>query len=217
MAIDNNTSYELTGAQVKDLAQKIRNKADNNVFVGASSSVAGSKGLVPAPAIGDDTKFLKGDGTWAAAGGGGGNAVTYIATDLLQMVYTTALQDAQMKGISSILNNLMFPNQGFVFLTEDGTEVVPADEICEKFGQGYSIKLKCMFQQYGGLNVPPGSEKINGSIIAADPYSFTNFPMTMSFMHDNATNVGSGGTFVVKAQQSAQGSDSKKYATFSKL
>ena len=33
MAIDDNTSYELTGYQVKDLAQKIRNKADNNVFV----------------------------------------------------------------------------------------------------------------------------------------------------------------------------------------
>ena len=28
MAIDNDTSYELTGAQIKDLAQKIRNKAD---------------------------------------------------------------------------------------------------------------------------------------------------------------------------------------------
>lgn len=67
MAIDNDTSYELTGAQVKDLAQKIRNKADNNTFVGASSSVAGSKGLVPAPAIGDQGKFLKGDGTWGVA------------------------------------------------------------------------------------------------------------------------------------------------------
>lgn len=67
MAIDNDTSYELTGAQVKDLAQKIRNKADNNVFVGASSSVAGSKGLVPAPAVGDDSKVLRGDGTWGSA------------------------------------------------------------------------------------------------------------------------------------------------------
>ena len=217
MAIDNDTSYELTGAQVKDLAQKIRNKADNNVFVGASSSVAGSKGLVPAPAIGDDAKFLKGDGTWAAAGGGSNNTATYIATDMLQMRYTAALQDAQMKGVGNILNNLMFPNQGFVFLKEDGSEIAPADEICEKFGQGYDVKLKCMFQQYGGINVPPFGEKYNGSITAADPYSSTNFPMVMSFMHDNATNVGSGGTFVVKTQQSAQGSDSKRYATFSKL
>lgn len=64
MAIDNDTSYELTGAQVKDLAQKIRNKADDNTFVGSSSSVAGSKGLVPAPSAGSQNSFLKGDGSW---------------------------------------------------------------------------------------------------------------------------------------------------------
>lgn len=74
MAIDNNTSYELTGAQVKDLAQKIRNKADDNVFVGSSSSVAGSKGLVPQPQAGDNTKFLSGDGTWKTVSGGGETA-----------------------------------------------------------------------------------------------------------------------------------------------
>lgn len=34
------------------------------------SGAGGTKGLVPAPGIGDSTKFLKGDGTWAAAGGG---------------------------------------------------------------------------------------------------------------------------------------------------
>ena len=66
MAIDNDTSYELTGAQVKDLAQKIRNKADDNLFLGASSNTAGSKGLVPAPAAGDQNKILAGDGTWKA-------------------------------------------------------------------------------------------------------------------------------------------------------
>ncbi len=133
MAIDDNTSYELTGYQVKDLVGKIRTKAEasslasvatsglysdligsptiptvnngtltikqnsttidtftanqsTNVtvdlsdttysdFVGATSSVAGSAGLVPAPAIGDDTKYLKGDGTWSTVSGGGGNAL----------------------------------------------------------------------------------------------------------------------------------------------
>lgn len=41
-----------------------------DAFVGDSGS-GGTKGLVPAPAIGDATKFLKGDGTWATAGGSG--------------------------------------------------------------------------------------------------------------------------------------------------
>lgn len=76
MAIDDNTSYELTGAQVKDLANKIKAKAADNIFVGATSAIPGSKGLVPAPQAGDDTKFLSGDGTWKTAGGGG---TTYTA------------------------------------------------------------------------------------------------------------------------------------------
>ncbi len=64
MAIDDNTSYELTGAQVKDLANKIKGKAADNTFVGATPAAPGSKGLVPEPQAGDDTKFLSGDGTW---------------------------------------------------------------------------------------------------------------------------------------------------------
>lgn len=127
MAIDDNASYELTGYQVKDLAQKIRAKADSaslasvalsglysdivgtptipivyngtltiqqngttlgtfsanqstdttidltgggatySDFTGATSSSAGTHGLVPAPAAGDQEKVLTGDGTWKNA------------------------------------------------------------------------------------------------------------------------------------------------------
>lgn len=70
MAINDNTSYELTGAQVKDLANKIKGKAADNTFVGATSAAPGSKGLVPQPQAGDDTKFLKGDGTWTTVSAG---------------------------------------------------------------------------------------------------------------------------------------------------
>lgn len=42
------------------------------VMGGATSSVAGAQGLVPAPAAGDQDKYLKGDGTWAAVSGGSG-------------------------------------------------------------------------------------------------------------------------------------------------
>ena len=154
MAIDDNKSYELTGYQVKDLAQKIRAKADSSslasvatsglysdltgaptiptvyngkltitmngtnvgeftanqstdttvaltsgssytagngisidanneisiddtvvaeladlpgVMIGATSSTPGVGGTVPAPAAGDEGKFLQGDGTWGTA------------------------------------------------------------------------------------------------------------------------------------------------------
>lgn len=40
----------------------------NNVdtMVGATSTKAGTRGLVPAPATGDSEKYLKGDGTWGS-------------------------------------------------------------------------------------------------------------------------------------------------------
>ena len=36
-----------------------------DVFTGATSLAGGASGLVPAPAAGDNEKFLRGDGTWA--------------------------------------------------------------------------------------------------------------------------------------------------------
>ena len=47
-------------------------------FGGASASENGIRGQVPTPLAGDEGKFLRGDGTWAAAtatGGGGGSTV----------------------------------------------------------------------------------------------------------------------------------------------
>lgn len=40
-------------------------------FTGATSSTAGTNGLVPAPASGETDKYLKSDGTWATVQGGG--------------------------------------------------------------------------------------------------------------------------------------------------
>lgn len=40
-------------------------KIFSKTFGGASSSASGSTGVVPAPEVGDQNKFLKGDGTWA--------------------------------------------------------------------------------------------------------------------------------------------------------
>lgn len=65
-----------------------------DVFVGDSGS-GGTKGLVNAPATGDSTKFLKGDGTWASIPGGG-DALT--SNPLSQFAATTS---AQLAGVMS--------------------------------------------------------------------------------------------------------------------
>lgn len=95
MAIDDNEDYTLTGAQVKDLAARIKAggtaytagnginiDANNEISIddtvvaelsdlpgdmtGATSGDAGAHGLVPAPAAGDQSKVLSGAGTWVA-------------------------------------------------------------------------------------------------------------------------------------------------------
>jgi len=45
-----------------------------SVMTGAGASSAGASGLVPAPASGDNTKFLRGDGTWQTVSSGGSGA-----------------------------------------------------------------------------------------------------------------------------------------------
>jgi hypothetical protein len=47
-------------------------------FTGTDGTAAGAAGLVPAPATTDAGKFLKADGTWDTAGGGGGTLYTTI-------------------------------------------------------------------------------------------------------------------------------------------
>lgn len=48
------------------------NKANNTAFTGTDGVNNGTMGLVPAPTTNDANKFLKADGTWDTAGGGGG-------------------------------------------------------------------------------------------------------------------------------------------------
>lgn len=53
--------YELVG--------DINTNTTYSAFTGATATAAGKAGLVPAPATGYNTRFLRGDGTWAEAGG----------------------------------------------------------------------------------------------------------------------------------------------------
>lgn len=63
-------------------------------FTGTDGTVAGDAGLVPAPATTDAGKFLKADGTWSEAGGGGTTVVDtpgISTTDAISQQAATAL------------------------------------------------------------------------------------------------------------------------------
>lgn len=67
MAIDDNTSYELTGAQVKDLASKINAKADTSSLATVATSGAYSDltGTPTIPTVNDATLTITQNGTSA--------------------------------------------------------------------------------------------------------------------------------------------------------
>lgn len=65
-----------------------------SAFVGTDGQTAGTAGLVPAPATTDAGKFLKADGTWDVAGGGGPTVVQTTGTsttDVMSQNATTSM------------------------------------------------------------------------------------------------------------------------------
>lgn len=75
---------------------EIAAQAEDTLFVGTDGVSAGSAGLVPAPTIGDQDKYLKSDGTWSEVSGGGGS-ITPVqttgtsTTDVMSQNATTSM------------------------------------------------------------------------------------------------------------------------------
>jgi hypothetical protein len=62
---ENNKKIVITKGDSSSTEIELPEAATYSAFTGASAEGAGSDGLVPGPAIGDQDKFLKADGTWA--------------------------------------------------------------------------------------------------------------------------------------------------------
>lgn len=71
-------------------------------FTGATSSTAGAHGLVPAPAAGDEGKFLQGDGTWATVQSGqtytAGNGIDIDANNEISVDTTVVATQTDLSG-----------------------------------------------------------------------------------------------------------------------
>ena len=86
-------------------------------FSGASSSSAGAEGLVPAPAAGDQDKYLKGDGTWATVQSGGATVTTFYfngTTSIYKEAAMTTLANKQdiLTALESGQVFVKYPNIG---------------------------------------------------------------------------------------------------------
>lgn len=76
---------------------------------GASSSQAGAAGLVPAPKIGEQNKFLRGDGTWAEAGLTEEEKSTLAdsASKLGSLIGDSAKEDGSIPSVAEIASDVL--------------------------------------------------------------------------------------------------------------
>lgn len=76
-------------------------------FVGTDGTAAGTAGLVPAPATTDAGKFLKADGTWDTAGGGGPTVVQTTGSSTTDVMSQKAVTDELYPQYATKTNNVI--------------------------------------------------------------------------------------------------------------
>ena len=103
-----------------------------NAFKGATGAAAGAAGLVPAPAQGDQAKFLKADGTWATPANTTYEEATPDSAGLM-----SAADKTKLNGIEAGANKYTHPSytpkaSGLYKVTVDATGHVSAAAAVEK-------------------------------------------------------------------------------------
>lgn len=168
-----------------------------SAFVG-DSGAGGTKGLVPAPAIGDATRYLKGDGTWGTIAGGGD---ALVANPLSQFAATTSLQ---LKGVMSdetgsgalvfaTSPTLVTPDIGVATATSVNGTAIPASATLLKTSDiGSSVAAAAVGQGQHTIWMPAGAmvaQTTNGAA-AGSLETTTNDIMVKYFAFDAATAEG---------------------------
>lgn len=124
-----------------------------SAFTGTDGETAGSAGLVPAPATTDAGKFLKADGTWDTAGGGGGPTVVQTTgtstTDVMSQNAVTSMvfRDPETRrnvriGADAGIFNTNIDNIaiGYTALANSGSHAVSVGGTSKALGS-YSVAL----------------------------------------------------------------------------
>ena len=180
MAIDDDTSYELTGYQVKDLAQKIRAKADSNSLASVATSGLYSDltGAPTIPTVYNGTLTIQQNGTTLGTfsanqstnetieitGGGGAEIVEYTITDDLRHYNWGQAWINQNPNLA----NLSFNGSGgnCVFVDLDNETLVDPGDIYDHYLNGDIIRIIQDFQ-LGSYNKMPGGDMLS---FFFDPY-----------------------------------------------
>ena len=183
-----NTTYN-AGSNISISEENVISATDTTYsnFVGTDGTSAGTAGLVPAPATTDAGKFLKADGTWDTAGGGGvtpvqtiGNSTTDVMSQdaVTKMIYPNYASSISGIGIGTdaparlncvgIGHYITMPNRNSVCIGA-GAKTGGQDGV----SIGYAVTMTSQSKYCVGIG-SNATVKANGSI-ALGSYSETNY------------------------------------------
>lgn len=139
-------------------------------FKGATAEAAGGAGLVPAPAAGDQAKFLKADGTWGTPANTTYEEATTDAAGLM-----SAADKTKLDGIAPNANNYTHPSytpqaSGLYKVTVDATGHVSAVAAVEK-GDITALGIPAQDTTYQNA-----TQSTAGLMSAADKTKLDNIP-----------------------------------------
>lgn len=147
-----NTTAPLTGGG--DLTAD-RTLAISNF--GGDSGAGGTKGAVPAPAIGDGSKFLKGDGTWSAPTATAALSSTAIAFTDGDTIRRVTVTDASVAATDKILVAIRRPD--IATDADDGGYLYVANVVLVAAGS-FDVVVSCCTRGFTDATESPPSETI---------------------------------------------------------
>ena len=170
-----NTTYT-AGSNVSISDENVISATDTTYsdFTGTDGTSAGTAGLVPAPATTDAGKFLKADGTWDTAGGGGVTPVQTTGTSTTDVMS----QDAVTKMIYPDIVNY----SGKFIIDASGTSEVTGNNVMSigrnnkvTGGNSYSVAIGRNVQTDNSSVVIGGNAKSGQSSVVIGTNAKTNY------------------------------------------
>ena len=165
-----------------------------STFKAATSSTAGGTGLVPAPAAGAQSKYLRGDGTWQTPPN-----TTYSVASVDDNGLMSATDKAKLDGIATGANKYTHPtftsrNSGLYKITVNGEGHVTAATAVSKTDIT-ALGIPAQDTTYNnattsadGLMSSEDKTKLNGIASGANKYTHPSFPAKASGLYKITVN-----------------------------
>jgi len=151
------------------------NTISANAMVGSNGTTAGSAGIVPAPAKADNTKFLKGDGTWAtvdALPAQSGQSGKFLTTDGSTASWAEINTDIKLTDIASAGTNITFTTPTIDDYSIAGTDVTVAGGVASGFSTSSYVYKASIWNSVISNNVFEYNTKINISSLQSHDIVF---------------------------------------------